>query len=152
MDFTDILLIAALVLLGLVVLAAILAITAWIMWKRATREERTLLKRFSDLELGSKFMLARRLIADGRIPIVARVVLPLLVLYMASPIDFIPDFIPVVGWIDDAFLLVIGLNIVLRMTPRYVLDEQIGIIEAAELDRHAIEADRRRTPEPPLLP
>ena len=135
MDLTDILLIAAIVLLSIVVFAIVVAIAAWITWKRATREERTLIKRFSDLELASKLRLARSLIADGRIPIVARLALPLLVLYLASPIDFIPDFIPVVGWLDDVFLLVIGLNIVLRMTPRYVLDEQIGAIEAAELDR-----------------
>jgi uncharacterized membrane protein YkvA (DUF1232 family) len=58
------------------------------------------------------------------------------------PIDFIPDFIPVIGWLDDVFLLVIALNIILRMTPRYVLDEQIEAIERLELDRKAIEAER----------
>jgi len=33
----------------------------------------------------------------------------LAILYIASPIDFIPDFIPIVGWIDDLFVLVAGL-------------------------------------------
>jgi hypothetical protein len=37
------------------------------------------------------------------------------------------------------------------MTPRYVLDEQIGAIEAAQLDRDAIEAERGRGAGPPLL-
>jgi uncharacterized membrane protein YkvA (DUF1232 family) len=141
-SFTDILIIFGIVLVTLVGILAALAITAWIMWKRATREERTLIKRFSGLEFGSKFQLAGRLVADGRIPIVARVALPVLVLYLALPIDIIPDFIPVIGWLDDIFLLVIGLNIVLRMTPRYVLEENIQLIETAELDRKAIEAER----------
>lgn len=152
MDLIDVLLIMAVVLLVMVVAAIALGVAAWIMWKRATREERALLKRFSDLEFGSKFRLARGLIMDGRIPLVARLVLPLLVLYMASPIDVIPDFIPVIGWLDDVFLLVIGLNILLRLTPRAVLEEQLGAVEAAELDREAIEAERRQTGEPPLIP
>lgn len=142
MSFTDILIIFGIVLGSIIGVMVVLAVTAWIMWKRATREERTLIKRFSGLEFGSKLQLAGRLVADGRIPIVARVALPLLVLYLAMPIDIIPDFIPVIGWLDDVFLLVIGLNIVLRMTPRYVLDEQIATIERLELDRKAIEAER----------
>lgn len=152
MDLTDVLLIFVVLLLAMIVAAIALGVAAWIMWKRATREERALLRRFSDLELGSKFRLARGLITDRRIPLAARVVLPLLVLYMASPIDVIPDFIPVIGWLDDVFLLVIGLNILLRLTPRAVLEEQIGAVEAAELDRDAIEAERRQTREPPLIP
>ena len=56
-----------------------------------------------------------------------------------------------VGWLDDVFLLVIGLNIVLRMTPRDAPDEQIGVVEAAELDRDAIEAERARGAGPSLL-
>ena len=142
MSFTDILIIFGIVLVSIIGLLAVLAVTAWIMWKRATREERTLIKRFSGLEFGSKLQLGRQLILDRRIPLVARVVLPLLVLYLAMPIDVIPDFIPVIGWLDDVFLLVIALNIVLRMTPRYVLDEQIETIERLELDRKAIEAER----------
>jgi len=131
--------IAALCVLGVLV---VLAVTAWIMWRRATREERQLIKRFGDLGLGSKVQLAGRLVTDPRIPLAARIVLPALVLYLALPIDIIPDIIPVVGWLDDVFLLVVGLNIVLRMTPRAVLDEQIAAIERAELDRRALEADR----------
>ena len=142
MSFTDILIIFGIVLVSIIGVLAALAITAWIIWRRATREERTLIKRFSGLEFGSKLQLGRELILDRRIPLVARVVLPLLVLYLAMPIDFIPDFIPVIGWLDDVFLLVIALNIILRMTPRYVLDEQIEAIERLELDRKAIEAER----------
>jgi uncharacterized membrane protein YkvA (DUF1232 family) len=142
-SFTDILIIFGIVIVSIVGVLAALALAAWIMWKRATREERTLIKRFNGLEIGSKLNLAGRLVRDGRIPLLARVALPVLVLYLALPIDIIPDFIPVIGWLDDVFLLVIGLNIVLRVTPRYVLDEQIETVERLELDRKAIEAERR---------
>jgi uncharacterized membrane protein YkvA (DUF1232 family) len=141
-SLTEILIVAAIVVVSIIGLVLSLALVAWIMWKRATREERALIKRFSALEFRSKFQLAKRLLGDGRIPIVARVAIPVLVVYLALPIDIIPDFIPVIGWLDDVFLLVIGLHLVLRLTPRYVLEEDIGAIEAMELDRHAIEAER----------
>ncbi len=41
--------------------------------------------------------------------------------YALSPIDLIPDFIPVVGYLDDLILVPLGLALVLRLTPRPVL-------------------------------
>ncbi len=43
-------------------------------------------------------------------------------LYLISPIDLIPDFIPVLGYLDDAVLLPLGLWLVLRLIPKDVLD------------------------------
>jgi len=41
--------------------------------------------------------------------IMAVIIAIIAVVYIISPIDFIPDFIPIIGWIDDVFVGLIGL-------------------------------------------
>jgi uncharacterized membrane protein YkvA (DUF1232 family) len=43
--------------------------------------------------------------------------------YAVSPIDLIPDFIPVVGYLDDLILVPIGIALAVKMIPRAVMDE-----------------------------
>ncbi len=43
--------------------------------------------------------------------------------YALSPIDLIPDFIPVVGYLDDLLLLPLGIWIVIKLIPADVMDE-----------------------------
>ena len=60
---------------------------------------------------------------DPRVPWFVRVLpLPLLV-YLASPIDLIPDFIPVIGQADDILVVAAALWVVLRYTPVEVVRE-----------------------------
>lgn len=47
---------------------------------------------------------------DERIPLKNRIVLGGLILYVLTPIDLIPDFIPILGWLDDAFVTLIILD------------------------------------------
>lgn len=60
---------------------------------------------------------------DPRTPIVAKVLAGVVVAYALSPIDLIPDFIPVIGLLDDLVLLPLGIAIVLRLIPREVMAE-----------------------------
>jgi uncharacterized membrane protein YkvA (DUF1232 family) len=55
-----------------------------------------------------------RLAADRTLPRGVRVRLALLLAYLASPIDLVPDFIPVVGYADDAIVVVAVLRSVAR--------------------------------------
>jgi len=55
-----------------------------------------------------------------------------LVAYALSPIDLIPDFIPIVGLLDDAIIIPLGVLILLRLLPR---DVRIGSAERAEVQR-----------------
>ena len=49
-------------------------------------------------------VLVRRLLRDPRVPRVRKLALALLVVYLACPIDLIPDFLPVIGQLDDALI------------------------------------------------
>jgi uncharacterized membrane protein YkvA (DUF1232 family) len=59
--------------------------------------------------------LVRRLAADPDLPRSVRRTLWLLGLYLASPIDLIPDFIPLVGYADDAIVVAMALRRVVRV-------------------------------------
>ena len=59
-------------------------------------------------------ILLRRLIGDRRIPRSRKFVLLFGVAYLAMPIDLIPDFLPVIGQIDDAIVLALMLRYLLR--------------------------------------
>jgi uncharacterized membrane protein YkvA (DUF1232 family) len=67
--------------------------------------------------------LGRRLLGDPRVPLRHKVALGLLVGYLASPIDLVPDFIPVVGYVDDAALVVVVLRALVRSSGPELLRE-----------------------------
>ena len=58
---------------------------------------------------------------DPRTPWFARVLAFAVAAYALSPIDLVPDFIPVLGYLDDLVIVPLGLMLVLRLTPREVL-------------------------------
>jgi uncharacterized membrane protein YkvA (DUF1232 family) len=60
---------------------------------------------------------------DPRTPWYARAVLGATVAYALSPIDLIPDFIPVLGHLDDAVIVPVGFLLAKRLVPRHVWDE-----------------------------
>lgn len=68
-------------------------------------------------------VLFRRLVSDPRVPRRSKLWLGLLVPYLASPIDLIPDFLPVIGQLDDAALAVLALRSVVRGAGRDVVAE-----------------------------
>jgi uncharacterized membrane protein YkvA (DUF1232 family) len=58
-----------------------------------------------------------------RVPWYAKALALLVVGYALSPIDLIPDFIPVLGYLDDLVLIPLGIMLVIRMIPAEVLAE-----------------------------
>ena len=59
-------------------------------------------------------VLFKRLLGDPAVPRGRKVLLALLVAYLAMPIDLVPDFIPVAGQLDDAILVALVLRRLLR--------------------------------------
>ena len=58
---------------------------------------------------------------DPRVPWTARVVIALVLAHTFSPIDLIPDFIPVLGQLDDLLITPLGIALALRLTPPEVM-------------------------------
>ena len=54
-------------------------------------------------------------------PFYTKILVAIIVGYALSPIDLIPDFIPVLGYLDDAILLPLGISLVIRLIPSRVL-------------------------------
>lgn len=59
---------------------------------------------------------------DPRTPLPVRLLALCIAAYALSPIDLIPDFIPVLGYLDDVILLPLGIVLVIRLTPVEVLE------------------------------
>jgi uncharacterized membrane protein YkvA (DUF1232 family) len=89
-------------------------------------------------------VLFRRLIADPRVPRSRKLLLAGLVVYLASPIDLIPDFIPVAGQLDDAIVVALVLRIVLRGSGQaLVSDHWPGPQRSLSVIRRLAYSDRR---------
>jgi uncharacterized membrane protein YkvA (DUF1232 family) len=62
-------------------------------------------------------------IRDPRTPWIARVVGGLVVAYAASPLDLVPDFVPILGFVDDLVIVPFGLWLTVRLIPHEILVE-----------------------------
>src|ERR1700694_496145 len=60
---------------------------------------------------------------DPRVPWYARVFAAGIVAYAFSPIDLIPDFIPILGYLDDLIIVPLGIALALKMIPPHVMAE-----------------------------
>ena len=76
---------------------------------------------------------------DPRTPLSAKIVATLVVAYAFSPIDLIPDFIPVLGWLDELIIVPLGIYVTLRLVPTPVVAD-------ARRQAHAWLAERRTRP------
>ena len=121
-------LIATAILIGVALLILALA-GAFVAWKVLRSDERSLARRIGKLPFGDKIRLGRDLFGDPRVPLWSRFVAIALVAYLASPIDLIPDFIPVLGQLDDLLIVMLGAGLLLRSVPRHVIEEHVSGFE-----------------------
>jgi uncharacterized membrane protein YkvA (DUF1232 family) len=71
-------------------------------------------------------VLVKRLLSDPRVPRRRKLLLGVLIAYLAMPLDLVPDFIPVAGQLDDAILVALVLRAVLRSGGEALLEEHWG--------------------------
>ncbi|MGH7322163.1 MAG: YkvA family protein [Candidatus Rokuibacteriota bacterium] len=67
--------------------------------------------------------LIARLLNDARVPRRVKVVLGLAAVYLASPVDIVPDFVPFLGYLDDVILVAVILDGLLNHVDRQILLE-----------------------------
>ena len=70
-------------------------------------------------EVGALYLAYKR----PDVPIYAKLVSILVVGYALSPIDLIPDFIPVLGYLDDLILVPLGIALAIKLIPKNIMDE-----------------------------
>src|SRR5690348_15132995 len=69
---------------------------------------------------------------DPRTPWFARVLALAVTAYALSPIDLIPDFIPVLGYLDDLIIVLLGVALVIRLIPPEIMARHRATAEAAQ--------------------
>ena len=89
-------------------------------------------KRVMALPWRAKAALLWRLLKDRRVPWWAKALLPALLLYLAMPVDLIPDFIPVLGHLDDLLVVLLVVAVLLRAVPPEATEEHLSSLESRE--------------------
>lgn len=74
-------------------------------------------------------------IRDPRCPWYARLLAGLVVAYAFSPLDLIPDVLPVIGYLDDLLLVPLGIAIAIRLIPAQVLAESRQAAESLATEK-----------------
>ncbi|MBC8792761.1 MAG: hypothetical protein C6Y20_14255 [Tagaea sp. CACIAM 22H2] len=92
-------------------------------WKARVRRWVRLIKR----DVMALWIAAR----DPRTPLAAKVVAGVIAAYALSPIDLIPDFVPVLGYLDDIIIVPLGVMLAIRLIPVALFEEFRG--RAAEM-------------------
>ncbi len=107
------------VAIGLAVLGACGGLYALGRWLQRREPYASILR----LRNRQRIAFLKSLIVDHRIPWFIKIIPVLLIVYLASPIDLIPDFVPVLGYLDDVVIALAALALLIRLTPGAVIDD-----------------------------
>ena len=73
--------------------------------------------------------LLRRLLLDERVPLWQKAIPVAAALYLVSPLDLVPDFLPVLGQLDDLAVLLAGLRLFRSLAPPALIEEHLAAID-----------------------
>lgn len=72
-----------------------------------------------------------RLLGDSRVAFMAKALLVASAAYAVSPLDFLPDVMPLLGQVDDLTIFVMACRMFIQLCPREVVEEHIARIDAS---------------------
>ncbi len=94
-------------------------------------------RRFLSLSTRAKLEFGRALLGDPAVPLAAKLSLFVLVGYLALPFDLIPDFLPVIGQLDDAAVIFLTVALLLLAVPRERFEAALGRAESGDERRRS---------------
>lgn len=112
-------------LVGIVVALIVGSVAAWLIWRHLGVDAKAVMSRIAALPIRAKLRLIGALLTEERVPPLMRLLVTALVLYLVLPVDLIPDFIPVLGQVDDIVVGAASVVLLFRFLPRPLLEELI---------------------------
>ena len=85
-------------------------------------------------ELLKRLRLVWLLFWDGRIPLWVKSVLPASLLYLISPVDFVPDVILGLGQLDDLGVILVGMALFVKLCPQDIVQDYLDQLEYGDLN------------------
>ena len=84
---------------------------------------------------GKELRLVWAMLRDARTPPAAKLTAVLAILYVISPIDLVPDLIPVLGWLDDGLVAYMLLKLAMKFLPEDLLASLRASVDARSRQR-----------------
>src|SRR5688572_11046842 len=107
----------------------LLIVSALVFWRKASARTGRLAARVQSLSVQERLRLASAVAADQRLLPMPRMILPALLLYLSRPVDLVPDFVPVIGQVDDMLALAIGVGLMRGSLAWLVLESHLSLLE-----------------------
>ena len=114
--------------LVMAVVSGLFALTAVLMLRWLGKREPY--SNFIKLRTRRKLTFVRLMMGDDRVPMYVKFIPVLLLLYLTSPIDLVPDFIPVLGYLDDVVIALLALALIIKLTSGPVV---LDLLQRAQL-------------------
>lgn len=97
-----------------------MVVKKFIMWMRMNLKDRL---KTTARNIKNEIKVYQAVIKDKRTPLLGRIFLGMAIGYFFLPFDLIPDFIPVVGHIDDLIIIPILVSIAVKLIPKTIVEE-----------------------------
>lgn len=85
-------------------------------------------------EMLKRLKLVWLLFRDSRIPFLTKLVIPLSLLYLISPVDFVPAaFVPVLGGLDDVGVILLAMALFVKLSPPQIVEQYLHQLEYGQV-------------------
>jgi uncharacterized membrane protein YkvA (DUF1232 family) len=81
------------------------------------------------------------LFRDNRVPLLTKSVLPISLLYLISPIDFLPDVFLGLGQLDDLGVILLGMALFVKLCPQEIVNYYLNQLEYGDAATHELDND-----------